>query len=156
MTSLPIDYKERLSTVRAKMAERNVGLLFLPPGANLFYLTGIPRREAGGTDHNAYGDWAVGAYIGLNEGITVLAPRMGGKYYQNAAQDKPWIASVRMIPESEQPLDIMREVLRHFDLSGKKIMLDDPIKTLGLAEVPIKLHHDVIAKLRVEVVKASS
>ncbi len=39
------------------------------------------------------------------------------------------------------------------ELDRKKIALDDPIKTLGLSEVPIKLHHDVVAKLRVEVVK---
>ncbi|HVW24028.1 MAG TPA: 50S ribosomal protein L9 [Polyangiaceae bacterium] len=39
------------------------------------------------------------------------------------------------------------------ELDRKKITLDDPIKTLGLSEVPIKLHHDVVAKLRVEVVK---
>jgi len=39
------------------------------------------------------------------------------------------------------------------ELDRKKIALDEPIKTLGLSEVPIKLHHDVIAKLRVEVVK---
>jgi large subunit ribosomal protein L9 len=39
------------------------------------------------------------------------------------------------------------------ELDRKKITLDEPIKTLGLSEVHIKLHHDVIAKLRVEVVK---
>lgn len=39
------------------------------------------------------------------------------------------------------------------ELDRKKITLDEPIKTLGLSEVPIKLHHDVVAKLRVEVVK---
>ena len=39
------------------------------------------------------------------------------------------------------------------ELDRKKIVLGDPIKTLGLSEVPIKLHHDVTAKLRVEVVK---
>jgi len=39
------------------------------------------------------------------------------------------------------------------ELDRKKIALDEPIKTLGLSEVPIKLHHDVVAKLRVEVVK---
>jgi large subunit ribosomal protein L9 len=40
-----------------------------------------------------------------------------------------------------------------FEIDRKKIQLDEPIKALGLSEVPIKLHHDVIAKLRVEVVK---
>ena len=39
------------------------------------------------------------------------------------------------------------------EIDRKKITLADPIKTLGLSEVPIKLHHDVTANLRVEVVK---
>jgi large subunit ribosomal protein L9 len=41
-----------------------------------------------------------------------------------------------------------------FEIDRKKIVLADPIKELGLAEVPVKLHHDVTARLRVEVVKA--
>ena len=41
------------------------------------------------------------------------------------------------------------------EIDRKKIALPEPIKTLGLSEVQIKLHHDVIAKLRVEVVKGS-
>jgi ribosomal protein L9 len=32
-------------------------------------------------------------------------------------------------------------------------VLPDPIRQLGLSEVDVKLHHDVIATLRVEVVK---
>jgi large subunit ribosomal protein L9 len=38
-------------------------------------------------------------------------------------------------------------------LDRKKLVLTEPLKNLGLAEVPIKLHPDVVAKLRVEVVK---
>ena len=41
------------------------------------------------------------------------------------------------------------------EIDRKKISLGEPIKTLGLSEVAIKLHHDVTAKLRVEVVKGS-
>ena len=41
-------------------------------------------------------------------------------------------------------------------LDRRKIQLVDPIKILGLAEVPIKLHADVVATLRVEVIKAKS
>jgi large subunit ribosomal protein L9 len=41
------------------------------------------------------------------------------------------------------------------EIDRKRIQLDDPIKVLGLSEVIIKLHHDVVAKLRVEVVKGS-
>ncbi len=39
------------------------------------------------------------------------------------------------------------------EIDRKKIQLAEPIKQLGLAEVPLKLHHDVTATLRVEVVK---
>lgn len=39
------------------------------------------------------------------------------------------------------------------ELDRRKITLADPIKTLGLHEVSIKLHGDVTAQLRVEVVK---
>lgn len=39
------------------------------------------------------------------------------------------------------------------EIDRKKIQLEEPIKQLGLAEVPVKLYRDVVAKLRVEVVK---
>jgi large subunit ribosomal protein L9 len=42
------------------------------------------------------------------------------------------------------------------ELDRKKIQLADPIKQLGLHEVPIKLHPNVTASLRVEVVKGAS
>ena len=38
------------------------------------------------------------------------------------------------------------------DIDKKKMVLPDPIKSLGVTEVPIKLHKDVTAKLRVKVV----
>jgi len=41
------------------------------------------------------------------------------------------------------------------EIDRRKIQLDDPIKVLGLSEVSIKLHHEVTAKLRVEVVKGA-
>ena len=40
------------------------------------------------------------------------------------------------------------------DIDKKKMVLTDPIKTLGTFEVPVKLHKDVTAKLTVEVVEA--
>jgi large subunit ribosomal protein L9 len=41
-------------------------------------------------------------------------------------------------------------------IDRKKISLRDPIKGLGLTEVPVKLHAEVEATLRVEVVKAAN
>ncbi|HSE84029.1 MAG TPA: 50S ribosomal protein L9 [Thermodesulfobacteriota bacterium] len=40
-----------------------------------------------------------------------------------------------------------------FEISRKDIELDSPIKTLGTYEVPIKLHSDVTANIKVEVIK---
>jgi large subunit ribosomal protein L9 len=39
------------------------------------------------------------------------------------------------------------------ELDRKKIVLNEPIKTLGLHEVPVRLHAEVKAVLRVEVIK---
>lgn len=40
------------------------------------------------------------------------------------------------------------------DIDKKKIILNDPIKSIGSFEVPIKLHKDVTARLSVKVVEA--
>ena len=40
------------------------------------------------------------------------------------------------------------------DIDKKKMVLTDPIKTLGTFEVPVKLHKDVTAKRTVKVVEA--
>ena len=40
-----------------------------------------------------------------------------------------------------------------FEVERRAVLLDDPIKQLGVYEVGIKLHRDVIAKLKVWVVK---
>ena len=42
----------------------------------------------------------------------------------------------------------------HLDIDKKKMVLTDPIRSLGTFEVPIKLHKDVTAKLRVKVTEA--
>jgi large subunit ribosomal protein L9 len=41
-----------------------------------------------------------------------------------------------------------------FDIDRRKILLPDPIKTLGETTVPVKLHRDVTAHLRVIVTRA--
>jgi len=40
-----------------------------------------------------------------------------------------------------------------FSVDKRKILLDDPIKALGIYEVPVKLHHEVTANVKVWVVK---
>ena len=44
---------------------------------------------------------------------------------------------------------------RGVEIDRRKIQLDEPIKNLGEFEIPIKLHREVIAILKVDVVKQS-
>ena len=40
-----------------------------------------------------------------------------------------------------------------FDVEKGSIIIDEPIKSLGIYEVPIKLHSDILAKVKVWIVK---
>ena len=40
-----------------------------------------------------------------------------------------------------------------FDIDKRKIVIDEPLKALGVYTIPVKLHHDVEAKVKVWVVK---
>lgn len=119
-----MDYAGRIGRLREGMEAAGIDLVYLTRGANLFYLAGIRRRLEHGTDHNAYGDWACGAYIGRDGGITILAPRMGGAYYQGEAAEKPWIAEVRLIQEAEAPGDVLAQTLAGFG-PIRRLALDD-------------------------------
>ena len=52
-------------------------------------------------------------------------------------------------------MDIVESLqVEGIEVDRKKIILDDPIKTLGIYTIPIKLHPEVTAHLKVWVVKA--
>lgn len=119
-----MDYSGRIGRLRERMEAAGIDLVYLPLGANLFYLTGIRRRLEHGTDHNAYGDWACGGYIGRTGPIAVLGPRMGGAFVQGEAAEKPWIGAVRLIQESERPADVLAQTLTGFG-PMRRIALDD-------------------------------
>ena len=47
--------------------------------------------------------------------------------------------------------DLLKE--KGFDIDRRKILLPDPLRALGEAMVPVKLHRDVTAQLKITVVK---
>jgi len=47
--------------------------------------------------------------------------------------------------------DLLKE--NGFDIDRKKIHLEEPLKALGVYEIPVKLHHQVEAKVKVWVVR---
>ncbi len=66
----------------------------------------------------------------------------------------------RKVGETEQMYgsvtnhDIAEELARRgFDIDKRKIEIEEPIKVLGVHDVPIKLHQEVLAHLKVWVVK---
>ena len=56
------------------------------------------------------------------------------------------ISSKEIAQAAKEQLDL--------EIDKKKIVLNDPIKSIGSFEVPIKLHKDVTARLAVKVVEA--
>lgn len=47
--------------------------------------------------------------------------------------------------------DLLKE--KGFDIDKRKIVLEEPLKALGIYTIPIKLHHEVEARVKVWVVK---
>ena len=47
--------------------------------------------------------------------------------------------------------DLLKE--KGFDIDRRKILLPDPLRALGEANVPVKLHRDVTVQLKINVVK---
>ena len=56
------------------------------------------------------------------------------------------VSSMEIAQEAKKQLD--------FDIDKKKIVLDEPIRTLGTHVIQIKLHKDVTAKMNVKVQEA--
>lgn len=82
---------------------------------------------------------ALKALEGL-EGLTLTFPRKAG-------EDGRLFGSVTSMDIEER----LKE--RGFDVDKRKILLEEPIKTLGVFTVPVKLHQEATANLKVEVVK---
>ncbi|MBI4322335.1 MAG: aminopeptidase P family protein [Chloroflexi bacterium] len=119
-----MNYEGRLIEIRQEMVKRNVGMMFLPHSANLWYATGIPRKTPEITVAEDHGDYVTGAYIGIDRIIFIGSPKHEG-FYRAEANNKPWINAVRIVDERERPEDVLAEVVRQFDLRGKEISLDN-------------------------------
>ena len=49
--------------------------------------------------------------------------------------------------------EILKE--KGFDIDRRKLLLPDPLRALGEAHVPVKLHRDVTAQIKITIVKAA-
>ena len=53
---------------------------------------------------------------------------------------------------SQNIADLLKD--QNFDIDRKKILLDEPLKALGVYDVPVKLHPEVEVKIKVWVVRS--
>jgi Xaa-Pro aminopeptidase len=123
-----MDFAGRIARVQEQMRQRNIHLMFLPQAANLYYLAGIRRQLEHGTDHNRYGDWLCGGYLGPDGPFHLVAARMGGSFWQAEAAGKAWVSDVRLIMEPIDPVQALRETLARFRLEGAgkiRVAVDD-------------------------------
>jgi D-alanyl-D-alanine dipeptidase len=118
---MAIDYNTRLERARAKMDELGIELMFLPQSANLEWLTGIRRDKPSYTYVTYPGGWLNGAFIGLDKGPILTVPRM---VYEFDLAQIPNL-DTRVLPDRGDAEALVREVLPEFNLTGKKIAIED-------------------------------
>jgi large subunit ribosomal protein L9 len=58
----------------------------------------------------------------------------------------------RLFGSVTTPMIAQELELRGFNIDRRNILIDEPIKTLGIFDVKVKLHHDVVAPLKVWVI----
>lgn len=109
-------YRKRLDLVYARMSQRGIHALYLPPSGDLEYLTGFRRRKAAHTDIVQPADWMFGALITPYAGVYVLAPYMVTSYAIAQAAGKAWINDVVRVPEHGDPMAFLAALPRRFGL----------------------------------------
>lgn len=103
-------YDERLSRVRREMERRDIDLIFLPPSANMQYLTGIERDRPNYGNVNYPGGWVMGTLIGRQTDPVIMAPRMIADYHLPAHA----ASYVRVLPDHGDATSFVQQILREF------------------------------------------
>jgi Xaa-Pro aminopeptidase len=146
------NYNHRLTAVQARMAELNIGLLFLPYSANLDYVTGIHREEQNFGNTMYPGDWMTGAWIPANGAPIVTLPRMQADFHGSASG-----FDVRVLPDAGDPIALVRDVLIALKIGdGATVAIEDRARAetvLNLQSLISNLHlrsaSDIMRPLRV-------
>ena len=124
---------------------------------------GIPGADERGVDLCvALGITAGDADAGMNALHTVTAEQLAAAKELGAKLDDSSVTLTIKAGEGGRAFGSVssKEIAKAIgdqlgiDIDKKKIMLSDPIKSIGSFEVPVKLHKDVTARLAVKVVEA--
>ena len=126
-----IDYSKRLLRVQQAMQQQNIDLMFLPPSANLHYVTGIPREEQNFGNTMYPGDWMTGAWItpGSAPGLTV--PRMMADFHSSFSG-----FDVRVLPDSGDALKLVSDLLSGLGVSGSvRVAIEDRARAESMMKI---------------------
>jgi Xaa-Pro aminopeptidase/Xaa-Pro dipeptidase len=89
------DYQERMQRLRQAMADWQVDLLFLNPGSDFYYYSGIPTPEYYGEMRMA-DDWVSGLIVGRDRDPLLL---VHGTFASGGTHlEQTWIHDVRTVP----------------------------------------------------------
>ncbi len=130
-----MDYAGRIARVRAEMARRGIGLLYLPPSSDAAWLTGLSHEVPNPTAANRPGDIAAGVYLGAEHRPVVVTPRMGGEAVRAEAAGKPWLGEVLVLGEPADYEAVLRAVVRSLHVGRGAVAVPDrawAVTTLAL------------------------
>ncbi len=118
---MPIDHAVRLARARAQMDRAGVDLMYLPPSADLQWLTGIRRERARYTNIVYPGGWLHGAFIGLDRGPVLALPRMVADF---DVGHLPGVET-RVLPDRGDPNALLKDILGMFRLARRTVAVED-------------------------------
>ena len=126
-----VDFAARLMRVQQAMIEHGIDLMFLPPSANLHYVTGIAREEQNYGNTMYPGDWMTGAWIAQGGAPVLTVPRMMADFHGSFTGFE-----VRVLHDTGDALGMVRDVLDGLNISERAVIaLEDRAR----AETMMKL-----------------
>jgi Xaa-Pro aminopeptidase len=110
-TNPAFDYAARRAVLGARMADAGVDLLFVPPSADLEYLTGMQRRVPTFGNVGYAHHWVAGALLAPGADPVFVLPRMITEF------DLPEgvVGEVVTVNETDDGAEVMRKVLSRYD-----------------------------------------
>ena len=115
------DYGERLELARARMEELGVGVLYLSPGANAYYLTGWRRRPPTYGNIVRNGGWIEGLVLSLKGEPTLLLPRMVKDFWLRQELN----LEVRVLSDLADPVRFLAQAFEDLAPGGGATAIED-------------------------------
>ncbi|CAN5356410.1 aminopeptidase P family protein [soil metagenome] len=109
------DHRDRRIRLEQQMAEGGVGLAFIPPSADLEYLTGLQRRVITFGEINYTHGWVGGAFLAPGQDPVFVLPRMTAEF--DLPEGVP--GEVVIVNETDDGRAVFERVARRYSSPGR-------------------------------------